>query len=196
MSGSHINEKHSRVQRGAGSFQQTSLTSRAPRKGRKARETVLLTARSSRGRGTRSHARSSSPVVRFGISLEKELLAELDGFVVAKGFPTRSEAVRVLVRERLVEGEWLKGKEVAGAIVLVYDHGRREIVSKLTRVQHEFHKTVLSTQHVHLDHDNCLEVVVVKGKPVEVQKLYKGLQAIKGMKHVSLSAGTTGRGIP
>jgi len=141
-------------------------------------------------------SRGSSQVVRFGVSLEKKLLAELDKFVGGKGFPTRSEAVRALVREKLVEGEWLRGKEVAGAIVLVYDHGRREIVSKLTRVQHEFHKTVLSTQHIHLDHDNCLEVVVVKGRPAEVQELYKGLQAIKGMKHVSLSAGTTGRDIP
>ena len=135
-------------------------------------------------------------VARFGVSLERDLLSQFDAFVVQKGFPTRSEAVRALVRERLVEGEWLTGKDVAGAIVLVYDHGRRDIVRKITAVQHDFHKTVLSTQHVHLDHDNCLEVVVVRGTAADVQRLYKGLQAIKGMKHVSLSAGTTGRAIP
>ncbi len=139
---------------------------------------------------------AQSQVVRFGVSLEKELLSELDGYVAEKGFPTRSEAFRALVRERLVEGEWDAGKEVAGAIVLVYDHGRRQIVDRITRVQHEFHRTVLSTQHIHLDHDNCLEVVVVKGRPAEVRELYRGLQAIKGMKHVSLSAGTTGQDIP
>lgn len=138
----------------------------------------------------------TSRITRFGVSLERELLARLDGFVREKGFPTRSEALRALVRERLIEGEWLKGKDVAGAMVLVYDHGRRDIVRRLTAVQHDFHKTVLSTQHVHLDHDNCLEVVVVRGAAAEVHRLYKGLQAIKGMKHVSLSAGTTGRAIP
>ena len=138
----------------------------------------------------------TSRIARFGVSLERELLSQFDAFVQKRGFPTRSEAVRTLVRERLVEGEWLKGKDVAGAIVLVYDHGRRDIVRRLTAVQHDFHKTVLSTQHVHLDHDNCLEVVVVRGTSANVHRLYKGLQAIKGMKHVSLSAGTTGRAIP
>ncbi len=140
--------------------------------------------------------KASSRIVRFGVSLERELLSRFDAFVDEKGFPTRSEAVRSLVRERLVEGEWLKGKDVAGAIVLVYDHGRRDIVRRITAVQHDFHRTVLSAQHVHLDHDNCLEVVVVRGTAADVHKLYKGLQAIKGMKHVSLSAGTTGRAIP
>jgi len=140
--------------------------------------------------------KTASRVARFGVSLEKELLSHFDAFVREKGFPTRSEAVRALVRERLVEGEWLKGRDVAGAIVLVYDHGRRDIVRRITAVQHDFHKTVLSTQHVHLDHDNCLEVVVVRGTAADVRRLFKGLQAIKGMKHVSLSAGTTGRRIP
>jgi len=147
-------------------------------------------------KGSAGAKKPTSRIARFGVSLERELLSRFDAFVREKGFPTRSEAVRALVRERLVEGEWLKGKDVAGAIVLVYDHGRRDIVRKLTAVQHDFHKTVLSTQHVHLDHDNCLEVVVVRGTAADVQRLYKGLQAIKGMKHVSLSAGTTGRAIP
>ena len=147
-------------------------------------------------KGTTGARKRTSRIARFGVSLEKELLSQFDGFVREKGFPTRSEAVRALVRERLVEGEWLKGSDVAGAIVLVYDHGRRDVVRRLTAVQHDFHKTVLSTQHVHLDHDNCLEVVVVRGMAADVHRLYKGLQAIKGMKHVSLSAGTTGRAIP
>jgi CopG family nickel-responsive transcriptional regulator len=146
--------------------------------------------------GLSNRRKPTSSIVRFGVSLERELLSRFDAFVEQKGFPTRSEALRALVRERLVEGEWLKGKDVAGAIVLVYDHGRRDLVRKITAVQHDFHRTVLSTQHVHLDHDNCLEVVVVRGMAADVHRLYKGLQAIKGMKHVSLSAGTTGRAIP
>jgi len=138
----------------------------------------------------------SSGLIRFGVSLERELLSQFDSFVREKKFPTRSEAIRVLIKERLVRKEWVSGKEVAGAIILVYDHGRREILNKITHVQHEFHENVISTQHVHLDHDNCLEVVVVKGRPGDVDAIYKGLQSIKGMKHISLNTGTTGRRIP
>jgi CopG family nickel-responsive transcriptional regulator len=137
-----------------------------------------------------------SRLIRFGVSLERELLSRFDSFVRDKKFPTRSEAIRALIKERLVRKEWLSGGEVAGAIVLVYDHGRREILNRITHVQHECHKNVVSTQHVHLDHDNCLEVIVVKGTPRNVEKLYKGLQAIKGIKHISLNTGTTGREIP
>jgi CopG family nickel-responsive transcriptional regulator len=144
----------------------------------------------------RKHGRDDSHLVRFGVSLERELLFRFDSFVKDKKFPTRSEAIRALIKERLVRKEWLSGREVAGAIVLVYDHGRREILNKITHVQHRFHEIVVSTQHVHLDHDNCLEVIVLKGKPRGVENLYKGLQAIKGIKHISLNTGTTGREIP
>jgi len=137
-----------------------------------------------------------SHLVRFGVSLERELLARLDSFVRDKEFPTRSEAIRALIKERLVRKEWLCGREVVGAIVLVYDHGRWEILNKITHVQHAFYENVISTQHVHLDHENCLEVVVVKGRPREVDNLHKRLQSIKGIKHISLNTGTTGRGIP
>jgi CopG family nickel-responsive transcriptional regulator len=137
-----------------------------------------------------------SRLIRFGVSLERDLLSQFDTFVQDKKFPTRSEAIRALIKERLVRKEWLSGKEVAGVIVLVYDHGRREILNRIIRVQHESHENVISTQHVHLDHDNCLEVVVVKGKPRDVDRLYKGLQFIKGIKHISLNTGTTGRRIP
>lgn len=143
-----------------------------------------------------SAMKKPSHLIRFGVSLERELLARLDSFVRDNEFPTRSEAIRALIRERLVRKEWLCGRQVVGAIVLVYDHGRREILNKITHVQHEFHDNVISTQHVHLDRDNCLEVVVVKGRPRDVDSLYKGLQSIKGIKHISLNTGTTGRGIP
>lgn len=138
----------------------------------------------------------SSRLMRFGVSLEKDLLSRFDSYVKERKFPTRSEAIRALIREKLVRKEWLSGREVAGAIVLVYDHGRREILKRITHVQHRNHGNVISTQHVHLDHDNCLEVVVVKGKPREVENLYRNLQAVKGIKHISLNTGTTGRDIP
>ncbi|MFH0778303.1 MAG: nickel-responsive transcriptional regulator NikR, partial [Candidatus Eisenbacteria bacterium] len=136
--------------------------------------------------------KKSPRLVRFGVSLERELLSRFDGFVKEKRFPTRSEAIRALIRERLVKKEWTSRGEVAGAVILVYEHERREILSRLAHVQHGCHKTIVSTQHVHLDHDNCLEVIVVKGRRVEVERLYKGLQGIKGIKHIGLSAGTTG----
>ena len=144
----------------------------------------------------RKYAGDDSRLVRFGVSLEKELLSSFDSFVKDKKFPTRSEAIRALIKETLVRKEWLSGREVAGAIVLVYDHGRRDILNKITHVQHESHEIVVSTQHVHLDRDNCLEVIVLKGKPRGVESLYKDLQAIKGIKHISLNTGTTGREIP
>jgi len=138
----------------------------------------------------------SSRLIRFGVSLERELLSRFDSYARERNFPTRSEAIRALIKETLVRKEWLCGGEVAGAIVLVYDHGRREILKRITGVQHRNYGNVISTQHVHLDHDNCLEVVIVKGKPRAVETLYRNLHAIKGIKHISINTGTTGRAIP
>ena len=98
-----------------------------------------------------------------------------------------------LIRDALVKNEWQEGKEVVGAIVLVYDHHKRDIQLKLTDVQHDSHDAIISTQHIHLDHDNCLEIVAVRGKSVEIDGIVKRLKAVKGLKHVSLAAGTTGR---
>jgi CopG family nickel-responsive transcriptional regulator len=135
-------------------------------------------------------------LVRFGVSLEKDLLDEFDRFVRAGGFANRSQGLRSLIRDQLVKREWLKGKEVAGTITLVYDHHRRELVRKLTSVQHDFHDLIISTQHIHLDHNNCLEIVVVKGKPKEAQGLLFVLRAVKGVKHSAMSMATTGHKIP
>jgi CopG family nickel-responsive transcriptional regulator len=98
-----------------------------------------------------------------------------------------------LIRASLVQTEWRAGDEVAGAIVLVYDHHKRDIVKTLTDVQHDCHDSIISTQHIHLDHDNCLEIVAVRGKPGEIDSIVKKLKAVKGLKHVSLAAGTTGQ---
>lgn len=132
-------------------------------------------------------------LIRFGVSLEKELLDRFDKLLKEKGYPTRSEAIRDLIREDLVRKEWIEGKEVAGAITLVYDHHKRELVSKLTDIQHKFHDTIISTQHIHLDSTNCLEIVVVKGRTKEVEKLAQKLKSTKGVKHGSLTMATTGK---
>lgn len=135
-------------------------------------------------------------IVRFSVSLEKDLVDKFDRKIKAECCPTRSKAVGDLIRDALVHGEWQGGKEVVGAIVLVYDHHKRDIMQKLTDVQHDSHDTIISTQHIHLDHDNCMEIVAVRGKPKAINAIVKGLKAIKGLKHVSFAAGTTGTNLP
>lgn len=134
-------------------------------------------------------------IVRFGVSLDKELLAEFDRRIKNKNYTNRSEAIRDLIRQELVKKEWEEGKEVAGAITITYDHHKRELLDKITDIQHDLQKIIISTQHIHLDHNNCLEIVAVKGKPKEVQKLADTLKSIKGVKHGTLSMSSTGKEI-
>ena len=135
-------------------------------------------------------------IVRFSASVEKELLRQFDTFIKEANLANRSQGFRMLIRENLVKQEWLKGKEVAGAITLVYDHTGRELSKKLTSIQHNFHGIIISTQHIHLDHDNCFEIVAVKGKPKEVQKLFLRLKFTRGVKHSGITMATTGNEIP
>ena len=130
-------------------------------------------------------------VKSFGVSLEEELLNDLDRLVLEQNFPNRSQAIRYLIKKNLVEDEWDGNEEVAGAIVLVYDHHKRGLQNKSTEVQHNFHHLILSVQHVHLNHDNCLETITVRGKAKELIKLSNDLIAIKGIKHGQLVMSTT-----
>lgn len=132
-------------------------------------------------------------IVRFGVSIEKEILDKFDEFIKIENYPTRSKAIGDLIRDSLIKREWLKGGEVAGAITLVYNHHKREIVDKLTDIQHDFHKIVISTLHIHLDHDNCLEIVAVRGKVKDIEKLGNLLKSTKGVKHSSMVITTTGK---
>jgi len=134
-------------------------------------------------------------LVRFGVSLEKELLTKFDKHIKNNNYPTRSKAIGDLIRENLIKKEWIEGKEVVGAITLVYNHHKRELVNRLTGVQHDFHQVIISSQHIHLDEDNCVEIVVVKGKPKEIEKLAYRLKSTKGVKHGSLTMATTGKEI-
>jgi CopG family nickel-responsive transcriptional regulator len=129
-------------------------------------------------------------VKRFGVSLEEELLNDLDQLVIQHNFPNRSQVIRYLIKKNLVEDEWDGNEEVAGAIVLVYDHHKRGLQSKSTEVQHNFHHLILSVQHVHLNHNNCLETIAVKGKAKELINLSNQLIAIKGIKHGQLVMST------
>ena len=136
-----------------------------------------------------------SDLFRFGVSLEKELINKFDHLIKEKNYTNRSEAIRDLIRQELVKREWQEGGEIAGAITLVYDHHKRELVRRLMDIQHDFQKVIISTQHIHLDHDNCLEIVVVRGAPKEAERLADTLKSIKGIKHEALSMSSTGKDI-
>ncbi len=131
--------------------------------------------------------------VRFGVSLKEELLDKFDRFIKERAYPNRSEAIRDLIRENLVKKEWMGGKEVAGAITLVYEHRRRDLVKRLTDTQHNFHDLVVSSQHIHLDKGNCLEIIAVKGAPRKIEELAHRMRSTKGVKHGTLSLATTGK---
>jgi len=133
---------------------------------------------------------------RFGVSIEPELLKKFDSYINACSYKNRSEALRDLIRKELVDDEWSKSnEEVAGAIVMVYDHHRHDVVDKLLDVQHEQNSLIISSQHIHLDHNNCLEIVVVKGQINKINNLASRLKSIKGVKHASLTKSTLGKNI-
>lgn len=132
-------------------------------------------------------------LVRFGISIDRELLARFDGEVVLKGYENRSEAIRDLIRNQLVEEEWSKEDvEVAGTITLVYDHHVKGLSDLLLEVQHSYHNLIVSLMHVHLTHHNCLEVMVIKGKAADAKEVAAQLLGVKGVKHGKLTITSTG----
>lgn len=130
-------------------------------------------------------------VKRFGVSLDESILKELDHFVNMRKFPNRSQAIRYLISNYLVEEKIDENKIVAGSIVLVYDHHKRELLNKSTSLQHDYHDTILSVMHVHIDHHNCLETLAVMGKASKLKELADKLIAIKGVKHGKLVITTT-----
>ncbi|MCG2713521.1 MAG: nickel-responsive transcriptional regulator NikR [Candidatus Omnitrophica bacterium] len=136
-----------------------------------------------------------SSIARFGVSLDKGLLEKFDKLIESKSYTNRSEAFRDLIRQELVKKEWFDANEVIGAVTLIYDHHKRELVNTLLDIQHEFGSCIISSQHIHIDHNNCLEILAVKGSPEKVQRLSESLKAVKGVKHSTLSMSTTGRGI-
>src|SRR6185295_6375241 len=134
-------------------------------------------------------------LVRFGVSLDHRLLEEFDDLIARKEYATRSEAIRDLLRDSLVGQQWNETQETVGTITMVYDHHVRSLTDKLVETQHRFTHTILSGMHVHLDHDHCLEVLVVRGKGREVKKLADLLIGTKGVKHGKFTMTTTGRGL-
>lgn len=133
---------------------------------------------------------------RFTVSIETELLNRYLKLSKRQGAKNRSEAIRNLMREALVREEWTGDAEIVGTVTIVYDHHKRELMDRLTNIQHDHHDAILAATHVHLDHHNCLEVIAVKGRARDVQKLSDLIINTKGVKHGKLSATTTGRKLP
>jgi CopG family transcriptional regulator, nickel-responsive regulator len=133
-------------------------------------------------------------VTRFSISLAPSLLKQLDQMSTEKGYSNRSLAVADMIRNQLVEHHQKNGnEEIAGTITLVYDHHKPHLQSTLTDIQHDHHDVILSTVHVHLDHHNCLEVLLVRGKGHLIRKIADELITAKGVKHGKLTVTTTGK---
>jgi len=134
--------------------------------------------------------------IRFGVSMESKLIQAFDRHIAEKGYANRSEAIRDLVRENLVQQEWASGtQETVGTVSIVFDHHHGDITEGLTELEHENLRMIVSTLHVHLDHHNCLEVIVLRGKPGEIKRFSDRLISTKGVKHGKLTAATTGKSI-
>ncbi len=135
-----------------------------------------------------------SDLSRIGVAIESDLLAQFDQLISQRGYTNRSEAFRDLIRKELVEETWANSeKEVFGTVTLAYDHHVRMLTEKLTELQHHYHSSIISSLHVHLDHDNCLEVILVRGKASVIHKLASALIATKGVKHGRLTATASGK---
>ncbi len=130
---------------------------------------------------------------RFSISLEKNLLQSFDDYIKSQSYNNRSEAIRDLIRKALVKQEWESDRYVMGVISLVYDHHQHQLQEKVTEVQHDYHRHIISSTHVHMDHNNCLEVIIVKGKAQEVQDLADRLTALRGVRDGNLATSSTGK---
>lgn len=130
---------------------------------------------------------------RFGVSLENELLVKFDKLIEKIGYQSRSEAIRDLIREKLVEEEWKdEERTTVGILNLVYSHERRELTETLIRIQHEYLDKIISSTHVHLDHHNCMEVIILRGKSNLLRKIADELLSTRSVKHGKLTMTTTG----
>lgn len=128
-----------------------------------------------------------SRLERFGVSMESELLARFDARIAAQGYANRSEAIRDLVRQELVDQAWEDPKaQVYGTVTLLYDHHAHGLAEALAELQHDHHAAVACTTHVHVDPHNCLEVIIVKGPSRKVRRIAEALIATKGVKHGQL----------
>jgi len=137
-------------------------------------------------------------IERIGISLEEDLLKQFDKLIEQKGYQNRSEAIRDLIRDNLVQRAWSESdgsEERVAVATLVYDHDSSSLAQKLAHIQHENHRAVVSALHVHMDEHNCLEVLVLRGRARDVVRMGEGLVSTKGVKYGKVVPATTGQGL-
>ncbi len=134
-------------------------------------------------------------LIRFGVSIPKNLSEQFDRMIHQKNYANRSEAIRDLIRKELVELEIEQNKEIVGVVNILYNHHQRELSTKLIDLQHHHHQMILSAMHVHLDHDNCIEVIILRGTSHKVLELSDLLIASKGVKHGKVTLTSTGRSL-
>jgi CopG family nickel-responsive transcriptional regulator len=136
----------------------------------------------------------SSDLIRFGVSMESDLLGTFDKLIDKRGYTNRSEAIRDFVREKIVQEEIHDPNSQAfGVLTFVYDHHVRDLERKLTDFQHDHFKSVVATSHVHIDHDNCLEVIILKDRAGKIGEVSDKILSYKGVKHGKLSLMLTGK---
>ncbi len=132
-------------------------------------------------------------IERIGISLDSKLLKQFDKLIGSKGYSNRSEAVRDLIREKLIEQEWAAPEgETVATVLLVYEHETMELSQRLTKLEHEEFHCIVSSMHVHMDHENCLEILVLRGPGRKIQKLGERLISTRGVKQGRFIPGTLG----
>jgi CopG family transcriptional regulator, nickel-responsive regulator len=140
---------------------------------------------------------NTEDLARFSVSMEAELLARFDDLLARRGAPSRSEAIRDLVREALVAAAWADPEaEVVGTVTLVYDHHQHELAHQLTDLQHQHGDLVTCATHVHMEHNLCLEAIILRGRAAAVRTLAETLIATRGVKHGQLSCTATGEALP
>jgi CopG family nickel-responsive transcriptional regulator len=134
-------------------------------------------------------------LMRIGVSLPENLLAKFDEIILSRGYSSRSEGIRDSIRNYIVHYEWMsdvQGERV-GVITIVYSHAQRGLENSLTEIQHEFGGIIRSSMHVHLDNNNCLEVIVLRGEGKDVKNAAEKMMALKGVKHVKLTTTSMGK---
>lgn len=134
-----------------------------------------------------------SELIRMSMSIEKPLYNRLEKMVKKSGYSNRSEFMRDMIRDHMVEESWEKNEEALGTITLVYDHHARGLSEKLTHLQHHHHGEVLAATHLHLDHHHCAEMILVKGRAREIRTLTDQMRQLKGILHANLSISSTGK---
>jgi CopG family nickel-responsive transcriptional regulator len=125
-------------------------------------------------------------VARFAISIDEKLLEKFDNFIEKKGYVSRSEAIRDLIRNALIEESIGEDREVFGTITIVYDHHQKELTDRITEIEHSYLKNIISTMHIHIDHNHCLETIAVRGKASKIKELADRIITLKGVKHGKL----------